>query len=59
MIEINPKYSEAYSNRGNAKKSLGQYQAAIEDFSKAIEINPKNSSFYNNRGNAKDYLGQY
>ena len=32
-IELEPKYAEAYFNRGNAKFKLSNYTGAIEDFS--------------------------
>ncbi|MFA6571237.1 MAG: tetratricopeptide repeat protein, partial [Bacteroidota bacterium] len=56
-IEINPKYTEAYFNRGNAKSTLGDNQEAIADYNKAIEINPQYAEAYFNRGNLKSTLG--
>ena len=43
-IEFNPKYAEAYFNRGNSKAALGDLQGALQDFNKAIENNPSFSS---------------
>ena len=40
-IELDPKFAEAYFNRGNAKHSSGDYAGAIEDYTKAIELDPK------------------
>ena len=37
-IKIDPKYAEAYNNRGAAKGKLGQHQEAIADYNKAIKI---------------------
>jgi tetratricopeptide (TPR) repeat protein/S1-C subfamily serine protease len=53
------KYPEAYTyyNRGNAKSALGNKQAAIADFDRAIALNPKFIEAYNNRGIAKSVLG--
>ena len=48
-IEINPKYADAYTNRGDAYDSKGQYDQAISDYSKAIEINPRDAKAYSNR----------
>ena len=40
-IRNNPKESNAYRARGNARLDLEQLDAAIEDFNKALELNPK------------------
>ncbi|MBN1383606.1 MAG: tetratricopeptide repeat protein [Elusimicrobia bacterium] len=40
-IKINPKYAEAYNNRGIAYYNKGLYGKAIEDTTMAIQINPK------------------
>ena len=56
-IEFNPKYSNAFNNRGLAKSSIGKKLEAIEDFSKAIEFSPLNADFYMNRGSTKNDLG--
>ncbi|MGK7894284.1 MAG: tetratricopeptide repeat protein, partial [Xenococcus sp. (in: cyanobacteria)] len=40
-IEINPQYSDAYKNRGNARRKLGDHQGAIADYDQAIELNPE------------------
>lgn len=38
---MNPKYADAYSYRGVAYFSKGQFDKAIEDYTKAIAINSK------------------
>jgi tetratricopeptide (TPR) repeat protein len=48
-IGINPKYAEAWNNKGVALGSLSKYQEAIESFDKAIEINPNNADAWYNR----------
>ena len=48
-----------YLNQGVEKHKAGNYQGAIDDWSKAIEINPQNAIAYNNRGSAKDDLGDH
>ena len=39
-IEINPKYVEAYNNRGTAKCLLGQFESAIKDYNSSLALNP-------------------
>ena len=48
-----------YFQRGIAHGELGNYDAAIADYTKAIEISPNLSQAYNNRGNAYDDLKNY
>ena len=49
-IELNPKYSDAYNNRGILKQELGDKEGAMQDYNKAIELNPNDSELYYNRG---------
>jgi tetratricopeptide (TPR) repeat protein len=49
-LEINPKYVDAYNNRGIAYVDKGKYDQAFIDYNKAIEINPKYALAYYNRG---------
>ncbi|MBI3378917.1 MAG: tetratricopeptide repeat protein [Nitrospirae bacterium] len=58
-ITLNPKFVEAYNNRGVAYKNQVQYDRAIEDFSKAIAINPNDADAYYNRGNAYNNKRQF
>ena len=51
-IELNPRYSVAYTNRGVLYCYKGEYDIAIKDFNMAIKLNPNNFFAYNNRGNA-------
>ena len=55
---MNPKYADAYSYRGVAYFSKGQFDKAIEDFTKAIKMNPNFDVAYYNRGNAYYAKGQ-
>ena len=52
-------FETQYLNQGVEKHKAGNYQGAIDDWSKAIEINPQNAIAYNNRGSAKDDLGDH
>ena len=47
-----------YYNRGIVKSKLGQKQAAIADYDRAIAINPNFIKAHINRGNTKSELGQ-
>ena len=57
-IELDPKLTAAYNNRGNAYHNLKNYEVAIADYTKAIELDPKLAAAYNNRGNAYKSLGK-
>ena len=52
-IEINPKDSEAYNNRGVVKKRLNFNVGALSDYSQAIALNPNDSIAHANRGRLK------
>ncbi len=56
-IELDPKRSEAFHNRGLAYGNLGNYQRAIEDFGTAIEISPEWAEAYYDRGVAYHIIG--
>ena len=47
-----------YNARGIAYYSLGEYQRAVRDYSKAIELDPNDAVAYNNRSLAYRRLGQ-
>jgi tetratricopeptide (TPR) repeat protein len=52
-IELNPEFSEAFTNRGLAKYNLKNYEEAIKDLDSSIELNPNSAIAYLNRGYAK------
>lgn len=56
-IRLNSNYAEAYLNRGNVRKELGDKQAAITDYSSALKINPNYADAYHNRGVVRADLG--
>jgi tetratricopeptide (TPR) repeat protein len=58
-IEINPRFAEAYINRGSAYYNQNNLPQAISDYTKAIEINPKYAEAYLGRGNAYDRQGNF
>ncbi len=49
-VSANPKNPIAYFNRGVANRCLGNYDAAIKDYNKAIELDPEFYKAYYNRG---------
>ena len=52
-------YVEAYSFRADTYYVKGDFQLAIEDYSKAIDISPNNEEFYFWRGRSKYNLNDY
>jgi tetratricopeptide (TPR) repeat protein len=58
-IELNPKYTEAYNNRGNIKAAKGEHDGAIADLSRAIKLNSKDAQAYDLRGGIEVKKGQY
>ena len=54
-LALNPKYADAYFNRGTAKFAK-EYEEAIKDYDKVLALNPKYADTYFNRGNAKSKL---
>lgn len=59
VIQKNPKVIQAYINRGNMKRSLKDYEGALEDYQKAIELKPEFAYPYNNRGIVNADLKNY
>ena len=49
--------AEFYNNRGTEKADNGEFQRALEDFSKAISLNPDEPKFYFNRASIKVDIG--
>jgi tetratricopeptide (TPR) repeat protein len=58
-IRLNPRYYQAYFNRGNLRHDGGDYAGAAADHGKAIEIRPNDPDAYNNRGWARQALGDW
>ena len=56
-IQLNPNYSEAYNNRGNARFQSGDNEDAIADYNQALRINPNYADAYTNRGTIRSLLG--
>ena len=56
-IELNPKDTTAYLNRGRAYSSSKDFSRAVADYEKVIELNPKESMAYFNRGDSYEKMG--
>ncbi len=50
-IKINPKYADAYNQRGISWHAKGNFDQAIADYTKVIELDSKFAKAYVNRGN--------
>ena len=59
VLKLNPNLTDAYNNRGVARKHLGRFSEAIADYDQAILLKPDFAVAYYNRGDAKKNLGQY
>ena len=57
-LRLKPDYVEAYSNRGNVLKELGQPDAAVASYDKAIALKPDYAEAHYNRGIALQELKQ-
>ena len=58
VIEIDDKYVEAYSMRGNCYLALKKNEEAVKDFSKAIELDPGNRGAYVGRSSVYKTMGK-
>jgi hypothetical protein len=58
-IQKNPKFAEAYNNRGNAYRDLNKLQKAFADYNQAIRLKKNYVKAYNNRGNIYYDLKKY
>lgn len=59
-MELCPDDPSGYSNRGYAFRKLGDYEAAVEDYSTAISLSGSSSTrLHNNRAYCLAKLGRY
>ena len=56
-IERNPSNAEYYTIRGQINRDLGNTDAALKDYDKAISLNPKKTVYYYNKGEFLYYKG--
>lgn len=60
LIDLCPDDASGYSNRGYAFRKLGDYEAAVEDYSAAIALSGCSSTrLHNNRAYCLAKLGRY
>src|SRR5262249_26248546 len=57
-IRLNPRYADAYCNRGVARRGKGDIKGAIADYDAAINIDPRRAPAYLNRGLARMLQGK-
>ena len=55
-INLEPKFTQAYVNRGNFFYKNNRLEKALEDYNKAIELSPENPEFYKIRGDIYSLL---
>jgi tetratricopeptide (TPR) repeat protein len=58
-IQINPDYTEAYTNRGLIWFNKGDYDKAMADYNEAIRLDPAYADAYIKRGAVWYYKGDY
>lgn len=58
-IAIDPRYFQAYIERGNVKDAIGDYPGAIADYTIAISIDTKAAPAYYNRGTVLSQSGKH
>jgi tetratricopeptide (TPR) repeat protein len=57
--ESEPATAQEFIDRGNAHYNKGDFDAAIEAFSRAIALDPRNRYAYNNRGISRRNKGEF
>jgi len=58
-ISLQPRYADAFYNRGNVYKTLERYDEALSDYQSTIQLNPSNFRPYFSRGNIYRELGEF
>ncbi len=56
-IHLTPDFADAYINRGDVRKNLGDFEDAIKDYDTAIRLGDDYAYVYFNRGFAKANVG--
>jgi tetratricopeptide (TPR) repeat protein len=58
-LELNPKYTRAWYNRGNWYYDIQDYQKAISDFTEAVKLGYNSPSLFVNRGLSYAAINQH
>lgn len=58
LLEREPENAWGYNLRGLVRERQGEFEAAVEDFTRAVRYDPQMASAYNNRGIAFDRRGE-
>ncbi len=58
-IQLNPKLTQAYNNRGNAYRNRGKVNHAIKDYNTVIQLKPNFAEAYYSRGVAYGVKREY
>jgi tetratricopeptide (TPR) repeat protein len=56
---LNPANASAYYNRGFERLDIGDYEGAVDDYTRALQIDGNQPTAYNNRGLAKFQIGDF
>ncbi len=56
-IHLQPKFAEAFNNRGFARNNKGDLEGALADYDQAVRLKPDFALAFNNRGFARDQKG--
>ena len=59
VVQLNPDYAEAWSNKGVALGNLGKFDESIKCYEEAIKINPNLAEVWSNKGVALGNLGKF
>ncbi len=58
VVQMNPKYEDAWNRLGVLERGLGQYDAAAASFQQAISLNPRNTGALLNQALLLDATGK-
>ncbi|OCF38469.1 cytoplasmic protein [Kwoniella heveanensis CBS 569] len=57
-LELDPKFSKAYSRLGHAQFSMGEYEAAVQAYEDGLKIDPSNANMKTALATAKSKLAE-
>ncbi len=56
IIRLDPDFFDAWCDRANLKKNLGDYAASLQDYSKALELDPSSAEAWFGRAEIISYM---